>query len=100
MNKGNKYPPELKPFDLTPHFYSTKTYEFVRSTFHLALPHPSQIRRWYSQIPAEPGFTKPPFEALKTKVDEAERDGKKVICSLMIDEMAIKTYFMEWLQVP
>ena len=92
LGKGNTYPPELKSFALTLQFYSTKAYEFVRKTFHLALPHPSQIRKWYSQIPAEPGFTKPAFEVLKSKVDEAQRDGKKVICSLMLDEMAIKKH--------
>ena len=57
---------------------NNSSYEFVCKTFHLALPHPSQIKRWYSQIPVEGGFTKPALEVLKSKVDEAERDGKKV----------------------
>ena len=45
--KGCQYPPELKSFALTLQFYSAKAYEFVRRTFNLALPHQSQIRRWY-----------------------------------------------------
>ena len=56
--KGSKYLPELKSFALTLQFYSAKAYEFVRRTFNLALPHQSQIR-WYSKIPADPGFTQP-----------------------------------------
>ena len=90
--KGCKYPPELKSFALTLQFYSAKAYEFVRRTFNLALPHQSQIPRWYSKIPADPGFTKPAFKALQIKVAEAESSCKKVISSLMLDQMAIKRH--------
>ena len=90
--KGRKYPPQLRSFALTLQFYSAKAYEFVRKTFNLALPHQSQVRRWYSKVPAEPGFTKPAFQALSAKVQEAEKDGKTVLCSLMLDEMAIKKH--------
>ena len=62
--KGCAYSPELKSFALTLQVYSTKAYEFVRRTVNLALPHPAQIRRWYSKVPAEPGFTEPAFRAL------------------------------------
>lgn len=62
-----------------------------KKTFNLALPSQSQIRRWYGKVPAEPGFTKPAFEALKLKAEEAGNDGK-VICSLILDEMAIKKH--------
>ena len=85
--KGCKYSPELKAFALTLQFYSTKAYNFVRKTFNLALPHPVQIRKWYSKIPAEPGFTEPAFKALELKANGTE---EKVVCSLMIDEMAIR----------
>ena len=90
--KGSVYSPELRSFALTLQFYSSKAYEFVRKTFNLALPHQAQIRRWYSKIPAEPGFTEPAFKALASKVDQSKKDGKQVICSLMIDEMAIKKH--------
>ena len=75
--KGCKYSPELRSFALTLQFYSTKAYEFVRRTFNLSLPHQSQIRRWYSKIPAEPGFTEPAFKALSAKVTEAQKEGKQ-----------------------
>ena len=44
--KGCKYLPELKSFALTLQFYSSKTHEFVRMTFNLALPHQVQVRKW------------------------------------------------------
>ena len=87
--KGCKYSPQLKSFALTLQFYSAKAYDFVRKTFNLALPHPVQIRKWYTKVPAEPGFTKASFQALAQKKKDA---GKKVIGSLMIDEMAIRKH--------
>ena len=76
---------EREAFALTLQFYSTKVYNFVRKTFNLALPHPVQIRKWYTKVPAEPGFTEPAFKALEVKA----KGTKEVMCSLMIDEMAI-----------
>ena len=90
--RGCGYNPDLMAFALTLHFYSAKAYEFVRKTFHLALPHQVTIRKQYSKIPAEPGFTKPAFDELKKKAEEAKQDGKEVVCSLMLDEMAIKKH--------
>ena len=90
--KGCVYSPELKSFALTLQFYSAKAYSFVRKTFNLALPSQSQIRRWYSKIPADPGFTKPAFDALKLKAAESKENGKEVLCSLMLDEMSIKKH--------
>ena len=90
--KGVKYPPTLRSFALTLQFYSTKAYNFVRKTFNLALPHPAQIRKWYSKIPADPGFTEPTFQALSAKVNDAKEKGRTVLCSLMLDEMAIRKH--------
>ena len=59
--------------------------------FKLALPHPSTIRQWYSGINGEPGFTSEAFSALSLRASE----DKEVICSLMVDEMAIKKH-IEW----
>ena len=88
--KGCKYSPELKSFALTLQFYSTKAYNFVRKTFNLALPHPVQIRKWYTKVPADPGFTQPAFRALEAL--KAKESGENLICSLMIDEMAIRKH--------
>ena len=89
MVKEKKYPDELISFALTLQFYSTKAYEYVRQTFKLALPSQADIRRRYSKIPADPGFTEPAFVELQRKIEEAEKMGKKVVCSLMLDEMAM-----------
>lgn len=50
----SKYPEVLKAFATTLQFYSTKAYNYVRRTFHLALPHPSTIRRWYQFCTTKP----------------------------------------------
>lgn len=90
--KWLKYPLELKSFALTLPFYSAKAYEFVWRTFNEALPHQSNIRRWYSTIPADPGFTQASFQAIRIKVEEAAQVGTQVVCSLMLDEMSIKKH--------
>ena len=90
-----KYPPELRAFALTLQFYSTKAYNFVRKHFNLALPHPAAIRRWYQSINGQPGFTAEAFIALSARVEEAKKTGHGIICSLMIDEMAIRKH-VQW----
>ena len=98
QNSGRKpgsYSPELRSFAMTLKFYSAKAYRYVRKSFNLGLPHPSVIRGWYSAIDAEPGFTAPAFSALAAKVLAAKRDGNEILCSLSIDEMAIKKH-IEW----
>lgn len=79
----------MKQFASTLNFYSPKAYDYARETFHLALPHPQTIRRWYSSISADPGFTVASFTALKSHVDERKHAGKDTVCSLMMDEMYI-----------
>ena len=44
------FPEELKSFALTVQFYSNKAYKYLRESFDLLLPHPRQLRRWYSVI--------------------------------------------------
>ena len=90
--KNTPYPPELRSFAMTLQYYSAKAYEHVRTTFNLALPHQAQIRKWYSKIPAGPGFTQPAFDALTVHVEKKKRENKQVLCSLMLDEMAIRKH--------
>lgn len=61
------YSEELKAFAMTLQFYSSNAYDYVRETFDLALPHPQQIRSWYTEVDGDPGFTQTPFEALSYK---------------------------------
>ena len=85
--KNTPYPPELRLFAMTLQYYFAKAYEYVRTTINLALSHQSQIRKWYSKVPAGPGFAQPTFDALKTHAEN-----KQVLCALMLDEMAIRKH--------
>jgi len=87
------YTKELKSFAITLNYYSSKAYNYVRDVFGLALPHESILRRWYSSISAEPGFTERSFDTLKIKAEEERKVGKELIVSLVFDEMAIKKKF-------
>ena len=89
------YPKELRSFAMTLKFYSAKAYKYVRNSFDLGLPHPSVISSWYNAMNGEPGFTKEALTALKAKVLAAKRDGQKVVCALMLDEMSIRKH-VQW----
>ncbi|KAL2085045.1 hypothetical protein ACEWY4_020563 [Coilia grayii] len=89
QGKKSMFSENMKQFATTLHFYSAKAYDYVREELHLALPHPQTIRKWYSSISADPGFTVASFTALKSHVDEQKKAGKYTICSLMMDEMYI-----------
>lgn len=91
----NHYPPELRSFALTLNFYSAKAYSYVRKTFYNALPHPRTIQKWYESVDCSPGFSKEALVALQNKVKEAKQIGRHVVCSLMLDEMAIRKK-IEW----
>ena len=62
----------------------------MRETFDLALPHPRLIRSWYSEVEGDPGFTKAAFEALSQTVTKNKEEGRETLCSLMLDEMAVR----------
>ena len=93
--KPGAYTAKLRSFAMTLKFYSAKAYKYVRNTFDLGLPHPSTIRTWYDAVNADPGFTQAAFCALSAKVLAAKRDGQDIICSLMLDEMAIRKH-VDW----
>ena len=57
--------------------------------FNLGLPHRSTVRRWYTAVPAEPGFTELAFRAIKCAV---EMSTQETVCALMLDEMAIRRH--------
>ena len=90
--KGRAYCDELQAFAMTLQFYSAKAYDFVRETFDLTLPHPRSLRTWYSHINGEPGFTKCAFDAISAQVLTDTANGRATICSLMLDEMAIRKH--------
>lgn len=91
--KGKKYTEEVKAFALTLQLYSNKAYEYVRKIFNLSLPHPRTLRSWYTKVAGDPGFTESAFSALKRHVENNRQNNKEIVCSLLLDEMAIRKHF-------
>ena len=87
-----QYPPELRSFALTLHFYSAKAYNFVRETFDLALPHPKTLSKWYRAVDGNAGFSEQALRALQAHSDAL---GHRLRCALVMDEMAIRRQ-VEW----
>ncbi|KAH8009769.1 hypothetical protein HPB51_019084 [Rhipicephalus microplus] len=84
-----KYPPELRAFALTLHFYSPAAYEYVRSKFNEALPSQRTLRGWYKSIQGAPGFTAEAFAFLEKF---AEARDEPFYCALIVDDMAIRKH--------
>jgi hypothetical protein len=95
MTTEKKFPPELRIFALTLHFYSTSAYNYVRKSFNNCLPHPNTIRKWYSSIDGSPGYTSESLNAIKMKVEELKNEQKNLICALIMDEMSIRQH-VQW----
>lgn len=81
------FPLELQEFAVTLQHYSSRAYEFVRTTFLKSLPHLGTLSRWYSTINGDPGFTE---ESFSTLYEMTKTSSKEVLVNLVIDEMAIR----------
>lgn len=90
--KVQKYSPALRSFALTLNYYSPRAYEYVRKTFNTCLPHPRTLKKWYSKVGGDPGFTNESFTALKRKADSVNYE---ILATLVIDEMNIRRR-IEW----
>lgn len=82
-----KFSPALRNFAVTLHYYSPAAYKYVRQVFNNALPHPRVIGKWYENNNADPGFCR---EALDTLNKKFQATGKRLMCSLVADEMALR----------
>ncbi|CAH0558772.1 unnamed protein product [Brassicogethes aeneus] len=87
-----KYTPALRCFALTLSFYSTRAYNFLRTTFNRSLPHLATISKWYRSVDGSPGFTKEALAALKSKQNDSP---VPLLCNLVMDEMSIRKQ-VEW----
>mgnify|MGYP005986095403 FL=1 len=47
-------------------------------------------QQWFCNVNCDPGFWDTAFDTIKRKVTEAPENGREVICSLMLDEMAVR----------
>ncbi|XP_049799393.1 uncharacterized protein LOC126234696 [Schistocerca nitens] len=90
--EANMYPAALRTFALTLNFYSSKAYSYVRKNFKTSLPHPQTLRKWYSVVDGDPGFSKEAAIALRIKSQELISKGKKLLCAMSFDEIAIRKH--------
>lgn len=82
-----KFSPAVRQFALSLNFLSPKAYNYVRKQFNTILPHSRTLSKWYSHVDAKPGFTNEAFKMLALKV---KFSSDPVVCSLILDEMAIR----------
>lgn len=91
--KTNKYPPELRAFALTLHYYSPRAYDYVRAKFNNALPNQRTLREWYKAVNGDPGFTSESFEFIKNIVQGRD---EPLVAAIMVDDMSIKNMSNLW----
>lgn len=84
-----KYSPTVRQFALSLHLFSAKAYNYVRKQFNTILPHARTLSKWYSHVDAKPGFTN---ESLKNLALKVKCSTVPVVCTLMLDEMAIRQH--------
>lgn len=90
---GRTYPPEIRSFALTLHFYSPRAYEYVRSVYQNKLPAQSRLQKWYESVYGAPGCTREAIAAIKIKTEEAKQKNKKIIVNLVMEEVSIRKHF-------
>ena len=89
------YSPQIRSFALTLHFYSPHAYNYVRKMFNTCLPHPRTIEKWYRSVDGKPGFTYDSVRALQARASAMLLTGKRMVCALVMDEIAILQQ-VEW----
>lgn len=90
---GEKYPESVRLFCLSLHYCSPKAYEHVRAEFNNHLPHSKTIKQWYANSDAngEAGLQHDYIDKLKRISQDYELENKKkLMCSLVFDEMYIR----------
>lgn len=94
INHKEKYPEEVRQFCISLCYHSPRAYEFVRQTFDLHLPHHDTIRSWYknSDVKIKPGINEPCLRVISKINEEMSKQGKRLILSLSMDEMAIRRH--------
>lgn len=85
MGKKHPFSNDLKQFAVTLQYYSPRAYLFVKKSFGHILPHPRTLRRWYTVVEGNPGFTAEAFGTIRQRAQE-----NPVYCNLVIDEMCVK----------
>lgn len=74
-------------------YHSSRAYEYVRKRFHNHLPNIKTIRNWFanSDIRSDPGIQEDHMERLRKIANDFEKKhNRKLMCSLVFDEMNIR----------
>lgn len=101
VKRAEKYSAKVRHFCLSLAAHSPRAYEFIRKTFHNHLPNLRTIRNWYlnSDISGDPGIQEQTVERLKIIAEEFEKKhGRKLICSLIYDEIHLRQQIIWSLQ--
>lgn len=87
----------MREFCLQMSYISQRAYEFVRIIFNKNLPDKSTIRAWYanSDFSSPPGINHKALQSLEVKVAEKTAVGSELVCSISVDEMAIRQH-IQW----
>lgn len=92
---AKKYSENIRKFCMALQFTSAAAYRYVRTVFAENLPHPVTITKWYRSVDGSPGITLKSLQVLKQKAESYMQNGKKLLVTLMNDEMSIKKK-IEW----
>lgn len=88
-----KYSEVVRNFCFTLRYHSPSAYVYLRKFFNNHLPHPNTIQCWFSNsdVNGQPGIQTDHLEKLKRIASDFESLNKrKMICSLVFDEMYIR----------
>ena len=85
--KGYRWPAQEKTLALSIYYHSKKAYKILGKIFKL--PSKSTLHRVLQRTNVIPGFSEKVFDALKLKAATMTEDDK--ICTLIFDEMSLKT---------
>lgn len=97
--KNEPFPEAVRSFCMSIHYYSPRTYMYLREKFNNHLPHPSTMRLWLnnSNIDIAPGVLCCALDVVQNRAQKMQVTGKKLICNLVFDEMAIRKN-IQWCQ--
>lgn len=88
----NPYSEAVRTFCMSVHYYSPRTYDYLREKFKNNLPHEATMRSWLnnSNIDASPGIVESALHVVQERAQKMRNDGKTLICNLVFDEMSIR----------
>ena len=87
---GHRWSEDMKDFSLSLFYHSPKAYKFVTKIFQL--PSVRTLQNYQSKVDIEPGLLQPVLTTLKSLAAGPLSDKSENVCSLIIDEIAIRQH--------